>query len=84
MKVPVVKEAAALGTALYAGVGAGLYGSIKEAVDRLVQWETTFTPNMENHLLYLEIYETWRKVYAEQLKLADLGVTTHMWKAPGY
>ncbi|WP_404445928.1 autoinducer-2 kinase [Sutcliffiella horikoshii] len=84
VKVPVVKEAAALGTALYAGVGAGLYGSIKEAVDSVVQWETTFTPNMENHQQYLGIYETWRKVYAEQLKLADLGVTTHMWKAPGY
>ncbi|MFY3793279.1 hypothetical protein ACOQFO_16515 [Ureibacillus sp. MALMAid1270] len=30
--MPVVKESAALGTALYAGVGAGIYSSIEEAV----------------------------------------------------
>ena len=83
VKVPVVKEAAALGTALYAGVGAGLYPSINDAVELVVKWENTYLPDQDHHRQYLEIYETWRKVYVEQLKLADLGVTTHMWKAPG-
>ncbi len=84
VKVPVVKESAALGTAVYAGIGAGLYASVKEATGKVVQWENTFVPEMKNHQQYLKIYETWRKVYAAQLKLADRGVTAHMWKAPGY
>ncbi|PLR79195.1 autoinducer-2 kinase [Bacillus sp. V3-13] len=83
VKVPVVKEAASLGTALYAGIGAGIYADIEEAVNIVVKWERTHQPNMENHVKYLEIYETWRKVYKEQLRLADYGLTTHMWKAPG-
>ncbi|MBM7619204.1 autoinducer 2 (AI-2) kinase [Bacillus tianshenii] len=83
VKVPVIKEAAALGTALYAAIGAGIYSSIKEAADSVVVWERTFQPRMGNHHEYLKIYEKWRKVYESQLNLADRGVTTHMWKAPG-
>ncbi|MFZ3591613.1 autoinducer-2 kinase [Bacillus sp. DJP31] len=83
VRVPVVKEAAALGTALYAGIGVGLYTSIDEAVSEVVKWERIHQPNMENHKAYLEIYENWRKIYQIQLQLADQGLTTHMWKAPG-
>lgn len=83
VKVPVIKEAAALGTALYAAFGAGIYSSIKEAVDQVVVWESTFQPRMANHQKYALIYENWRRVYEAQLKLADSGITTHMWKAPG-
>jgi autoinducer 2 (AI-2) kinase len=84
VKVPVVKEAAALGTALYAGIGAGMYRSIHEAVDLVVKWERVHHPNMENHKKYLDIYERWRKIYEQQLRLADSGLTNHMWKAPGF
>ncbi|MEK3888322.1 autoinducer-2 kinase [Bacillus sp. FSL K6-3431] len=83
VKVPVVKEAAALGTALFAGIGAGLYSNIHEAVHSVVQWEHTYFPNIANHEQYLHIYKNWRKLYNEQLRLADNGMTTHMWKAPG-
>ncbi|MBS4208228.1 autoinducer-2 kinase [Bacillus sp. FJAT-50079] len=83
VKVPVVKEAAALGTALFAGIGANLYSNINEAVDQVVKWDRIHEPNMENHEQYVHIYERWRKVYKEQLRLADNGLTTHMWKAPG-
>jgi autoinducer 2 (AI-2) kinase len=83
VKVPVVKEAAALGTALYAGVGVGIYSDIYEAISTIVKWERVHKPNLENHQKYLDIYERWRKIYNEQLKLADSGITTHMWKAPG-
>ncbi len=83
VKVPVVKEAAALGTALFAGVGVGIYSSIQEAVEIAVKWERVHQPNMENHQKYAELYKTWRKVYAIQLQMADSGLTQHMWKAPG-
>ena len=83
VKVPVIKEAAALGTALYAGIGAGLFTNIQEAVDKIVKWDRVHTPNMMNHEQYRNIYDQWRNVYTEQLKLADNGITNHMWKAPG-
>lgn len=82
--VPVVKEAAALGTALHAGVGVGLFPSIKEAVNTFVKWDQFYEPNMKNHEQYLKIYDQWRRIYNEQLKLADDGLTNHMWKAPGF
>jgi autoinducer-2 kinase len=84
VKVPVVKESAALGTALYAGLGAGLYSSIQAAVEKVVKWDRVHEPVEANHQKYLEIYEKWRVVYERQLQLADEGVTSHMWKAPGF
>jgi autoinducer-2 kinase len=84
VKVPVVKESAALGTSLYAGVGAGLYATIQEAVEKVVKWDRVHEPTQSNHYKYLEIYEKWRRVYLQQLQLADEEVTTHMWKAPGF
>ncbi|MGF2616325.1 autoinducer-2 kinase [Rossellomorea vietnamensis] len=84
VKVPVVKESAALGTALYAGVGAGIYSTIQEAAEKIVKWDRIHEPDESNHLTYLEIYEKWRRVYERQLGLADEGTTTHMWKAPGF
>jgi autoinducer 2 (AI-2) kinase len=83
VKVPVVKEAAALGTALFAAIGCGLYSSITEAVDKVVKWERTHYPNLDHHLAYLKIYRQWREVYEIQLLLADKGLTSHMWIAPG-
>ncbi|PLT32030.1 autoinducer-2 kinase [Bacillus sp. V5-8f] len=84
VKVPTVKESAALGTALYAGVGAGLYTNIKEAVNNVVKWDRVHEPDQSNHQTYLKIYDKWRVVYERQLQLADEGVTSHMWKAPGF
>ena len=33
--------------------------------------------------VYDELYDSWRKVYPEQLKLADQKLTKNMWIAPG-
>ncbi|MBI9104567.1 MAG: autoinducer-2 kinase [Spirochaetales bacterium] len=81
--VPKVKEAAALGTAICAGYGAGVYKSIEEAAGELVEIEATYTPDMENHKKYGEIYETWLKVNKSQMENSDKGFLNHMWKAPG-
>jgi len=83
VKVPEVKEAAALGTALYAGVGAGIFENISDIVQKVVKFENVYQPNMGHHKTYQKLYETWRSVYAEQLKLADRKITEHMWIAPG-
>lgn len=83
VKVPVVKEAAALGTAIVAGYGAGLFPSIEKAALELVQWESVYAPNYENHVKYQEIFEKWKAIYKGHLEAADSGLTQHMWKAPG-
>jgi autoinducer 2 (AI-2) kinase len=38
---------------------------------------------MQNHTIYEEIEVKWIKLYEEQLKLVDMGLTESMWKAPG-
>ena len=83
VKIPKVKEATALGTAMAAGVGAGVYKNIKEAAKKLVAWEKEYLPNMDNHQKYIEVRKKWELAYEAQLKLVDDGVTTAMWKAPG-
>ena len=83
VKVPVVREATALGAAILAGHGVGLYPDISEASRKLVKWAKTYTPNMENHAIYEGMYANWRKMYDAQLALSDAGVTRYMWAAPG-
>lgn len=83
VRVPVVKEATALGAAVLAGVGVGIYGNAAEAAQRLVQWDCEYHPNLENHALYTQMYGNWRTVYAAQLELCNQNLTKPMWNAPG-
>lgn len=83
VKVPVVKEATALGAAILAGVGVGLYPSLEEAVAQTVQWDRTFTPDAANRAVYDALYENWKQLYPAQLALSEAGVTRSMWAAPG-
>ena len=83
VKVPVVKEATALGAAILAGYGVGLYPSIEEGVRQTVKWDQRFEPRLETAPVYEELYQTWRKVYPVQLELCDRGAARYMWIAPG-
>jgi len=83
VKVPVVKEASALGTAMLAGVGSGIYKDLDDAVSKVVRFEKTYQPNIENHNTYQTLFERWKKVYEAQLDLSDQKVTNYMWSAPG-
>ena len=83
VKVPVVREATALGAAILAGYGAGLYASIADAAQSLVRWDKVYHPDPANHAVYESMYGPWREVYARQLRIADEGLTRHMWIAPG-
>ncbi|MGY4674374.1 autoinducer-2 kinase [Ursidibacter arcticus] len=83
VNVPVVKEATALGCAIAAGVGAGIYPSLAEAGKKLVKFERQHIPNMENHKLYQAHKVKWMDVYKKQLQLVDLNLTKSLWKAPG-
>ena len=77
------KEATALGGAIAAGVGIGLYPGITDAADSLVRWERDYKPNRDHFQIYQEVQEKWAKAYAAQRALVDEAVTQSMWKAPG-
>ncbi|MBN2826050.1 MAG: autoinducer-2 kinase [Campylobacterales bacterium] len=83
VKIPKVTEATALGAAMSAGVGAGVYQDIATAAKELVVWDKQFLPNLANTKLYADIQTKWQKLYQKQLALVDEGLTTSMWKAPG-
>jgi autoinducer 2 (AI-2) kinase len=83
IKIPKVTEATALGAAMSAGVGAGVYENLTQAAQKLVVWDKEYLPNMENKKLYDEIKVKWQEVYKTQLELVDKGLTQSMWQAPG-
>lgn len=83
VRVPLVKEATALGAAICAAAGAGLYPDISSAAAAYVKWDKEYHPDPKQHELYTNLYENWKKINDRQLKQADEGLTTHMWKAPG-
>ena len=83
VKVPVVKEATALGATILAGYGVGIDPSIAEGAASVVKWDRTFEPNPDNAPVYEKLYQTWRKVYKQQFELSEAGVTKGMWRAPG-
>ena len=83
VKIPKVIEATALGGAMAAGVGAGVYDNLVDAASKLVEWDKTYEPNMDNHEQYQAIKQQWQAVYQKQLQLVDEGLTTSMWTAPG-
>ena len=83
VKIPKVTEATALGAAMAAGVGAGIYESISKAADVLVVWDKEYRPNTLNFAKYNAIQQKWCEVYESQLALVDRGLTESMWKSPG-
>ena len=48
VRVPEVKEATALGCAIAAGAGAGLFADMDSTGERLVKWSREFTPNPQH------------------------------------
>ena len=83
VKIPQVTEATALGAAMAAGVGCGIYENLQSAAKELVVWQKSYLPNLENKKLYDAIKIKWQTAYEAQLKLVDANITASMWRAPG-
>lgn len=83
VNVPQVKEATALGAAIIAGYGVGVYEDISSTAKKLVRMDKRYEPNAENHKTYMEMYKVWRQMYSRQLQIADDHITRYMWAAPG-
>jgi autoinducer 2 (AI-2) kinase len=83
VRVPVVKESTALGAALYAGIGSGLYRDLAEVAGKLVRIERTFEPVAEAHRTYDDRYAAWRALYPRILDLSESGLLRPMWWPAG-
>jgi autoinducer 2 (AI-2) kinase len=83
IKIPVVKEATALGAAICSGVGIGIYSSFKEAIEKTVTFERVVEPNLKNKEIYSELQDRWANIYKVQLELTKQGFTESLWRAPG-
>ena len=57
------KEGPALGVAILAGVGAGLYPSVREACDSMIHVGRTQEPIKENEPLYAARYAQYVQLY---------------------
>jgi len=58
-------ETSGLGAAMMSYIGIGKYNSPEEAVNAMVHYKDEFIPNMENHKLYIDVYN---KVYSKLYK----------------
>lgn len=65
--VPSSDTATALGAAILAGVGTGIYENFEEAVKKTVVIKKSYTPNPDNKEIYDKNYETYLELY-ESLK----------------
>lgn len=56
-------ETAALGAAILAGVGSGVYKDIESATKSIVKKKDIVNPNMNNHLEYMNYYNVYKNLY---------------------
>lgn len=59
------KQGGALGVAILAGVGAGIYKSVPEACDALISEASSTEPDAANTALYSRIHSLYKKLYAD-------------------
>jgi len=65
IKVVESEQACALGSAMFAAVAAGIYSSVEEAQNAMGSgFCKTYTPNMENHAKYAELYAKYAELGA--------------------
>ncbi|HVB75976.1 MAG TPA: autoinducer-2 kinase [Ktedonobacteraceae bacterium] len=83
VRVPVVKESTALGAALYAGLGAGIFDDLRSVSKQIVRFEKTYEPDPAIHRVYRELYEQWLLVYQRSLSMVEEGLVRPLWRAAG-
>ena len=60
---PMVNEAGALGAAILAGAGSGIFPSIEAGVERMVRFDRQFHPDPGVQSLYNERFEKYRRLW---------------------
>ncbi len=59
---PVITEAGALGAAIMAGVGAGIFADYAQGVAAMVKLERTFEPDLRQHARYQARYQYYQRL----------------------
>ncbi len=76
---PVTTEAGALGAAIMAGVGSGIFPNCQSGVEAMVKLDRNFEPDPKQHELYKEHFDRYRQLYPLAKKyLKDLHRATHL------
>ena len=83
VSVPAVTESSALGAALCAGKGAGLYTSLTELEGELRKRVATFEPDQAAVAAYADSYAGWQRIYRRMLDLSEDGLLNPLWRAAG-
>jgi xylulokinase len=65
------EEAATLGAAILAGTAVGLYASLEEAADQMVQIKECFEPNPAHRDVYDQAYQTYLGLYDQLCPLFE-------------
>jgi len=81
--VPAVTESSALGAALCAGKGAGLYSTLTDLEGALRRRAAIFEPQPAAVVAYQESYARWLEVYPRMLELSEDGLLNPLWRAAG-
>jgi autoinducer-2 kinase len=79
--VPAVIESSALGAAICAATGVGIFSSLEENRAQLRQWQRTFDPSPDAASTYDGLYDHWTRVYTKMLELSDEGLLKPLWRA---
>jgi xylulokinase len=75
---PAVTEAGALGAAIMAGVGSGLFPDYETGVQTMVKLDRSFDPDLKRQERYRERFETYRGLYPiTERYLRDLHRSVH-------
>ena len=78
--LPRDKETMALGAAIWAGLGAGVFTDYRDAIGRMVHIEGTVTPDLRRHAAYGGLYRHYVDLYpavrATMHSLAELGAAS--------
>lgn len=69
LKLPGMEQGSALGAAMLAGFGTGVYSDISEAVEQVVSVEEQIEPRRGDDLPYSNIYPIYRKLYRQNRDL---------------
>jgi autoinducer-2 kinase len=83
VRIPAIKESTALGAAIYAGVGAGLYEDAARTAVDMARFERTVEPQDDAVAAYDELYGRWRDLYRRSLELSEAGLVRPLWRAAG-
>jgi L-xylulokinase len=76
IEISEAEEMGALGVAMSATVGAGIYKNYDEAIAKCVRIKKVVTPIAENTKAYMKRYEHWQATMKHMMKIWDEG--THV------